>query len=125
MEFWILAAVTSAFLGVVVGSPRNAALTGFVFGLLFGPLGVLVTLAFDYRAQCPRCHGRINGSPEICQHCRSPLRDRSASAAAAAPRTREITRCPVCAESLDSDAPRDGARIWCTGCHDFVVPIRA
>lgn len=65
LVFWLICAGVGAFVGAAKQSPA----AGFFLGLLLGPLGVLAAFALDGRRQCPRCHGRISGFPELCQHC--------------------------------------------------------
>jgi hypothetical protein len=82
--------IGSALLASLIGESRNAAGTCLLLGLHFGPLGVIACLAIDHRLQCPHCGGRLNGKPEICQHCRSNLNWR---------------RMPIPPESADAGKP--------------------
>ncbi len=69
----VLGVLWCGLAGAVVGSQKRAGLMGALWGVVFGPLGVVVALSLDERPKCPRCGGRLNGEPEICQHCHSPL----------------------------------------------------
>ena len=53
-----------ALIGCSIGEPKQAGTEGFWLGLLFGPIGLVLALAMDNRAQCPECGGRINGTKE-------------------------------------------------------------
>jgi len=65
-----------AICGAIIGGRRNAALGGCLLGVLLGPLGCLVALGLDHRAQCPLCGGRLEvRRPAMCPHCRSSLWD--------------------------------------------------
>ncbi len=65
LAFWICC----VWLGSVVGRAKEAALPGALLGLFLGPIGLLVAFTIDCRGKCPRCNGRINGKPQLCQHC--------------------------------------------------------
>ena len=65
--------IPCAVLGCVVGTRKNAAAEGLVLGLIFGPLGVIVTFAIDKRPQCYQCAGRLDDQPKVCPHCRAEL----------------------------------------------------
>ena len=56
-------------MGYIIGSQKNAGAAGFWTGALFGPLGVIASLAFDFRQECFRCGTKLNGEPEICPSC--------------------------------------------------------
>jgi len=62
---WLLSIVAAA----QIGAYKNATGTGFLFGLVFGPLGVIMAACLDERPNCPRCGGKSNKSYRICQHC--------------------------------------------------------
>lgn len=60
-----------------VGWHKEALLRGLLWGLAFGPLGVLVALAVDGRTPCPRCAGPLNTDellPVVCRHCGAELK---------------------------------------------------
>lgn len=67
--FWIVCGIV----GAIIGASKDSSGIGFILGLLLGPLGVLAAFAVDGRAKCVHCHGRLNGKPEICQHCNATL----------------------------------------------------
>ena len=69
----VIAAVLSGIIGAVVGVQKNVSAAGFFLGLFLGPIGIIVALLLDGRHQCPRCHGRLNGEPRVCQHCNAFL----------------------------------------------------
>lgn len=63
----------SALVGAIAADAKQAAYVGFFLGLIFGPLGALVAHAVDHRRLCPKCGGRLNRRPTICQHCSTAL----------------------------------------------------
>ena len=69
LTIWLASAVSCAVLGGMIGKGNQAGGAGFFLGLLFGPLGVIAAFAMDGRSSCSRCGGRLNGQPEVCQHC--------------------------------------------------------
>jgi hypothetical protein len=77
LEVLLVAAVWcggSAILGGVIGSAKDSSGPGALLGLIFGPLGLIAAYSLDNRPQCPMCGGRLNGQPQLCMQCRSPLR---------------------------------------------------
>ena len=77
MELVIGLGVTIAIVcgacGSTVASRKRAPGSGFIFGFLFGPLGVIAAGFLDNRPQCPRCAGPLylirDELPSVCQHC--------------------------------------------------------
>ena len=66
----IVVAVVSALVGAVVCHEKRASGAGFMLGLLFGPIGILIAvLAVDNREPCNNCGGRFSGMPNNCPHC--------------------------------------------------------
>jgi len=59
--------------GALVGGQKDAALAGFLLGLVLGPLGVLIACFLDFRPQCPVCGGRIDRGYQKCWHCGADL----------------------------------------------------
>ncbi len=96
----VITAIVCGILGAVIGSFKNAGDIGGILGATFGPLGVIGVLAIDGRPQCPKCGGRLDGTPEVCPHCHARLMF---------PGT-ELPRCPVCS------APLTGQPDKCTHC---------
>ena len=62
---WILWAAA----GYKAGDARNAPVSGFILGLLFGPVGVVVALLDDHRPRCAACRERIQRQASLCPHC--------------------------------------------------------
>ncbi len=72
---WIfLGWIFCAFGAAAIGSHREAQTEAFIYGMLFGPIGLIVAGFLDQRLQCPMCHGRVNGEPSLCPHCRTGLK---------------------------------------------------
>ncbi len=68
--FLVLAgALMCGFLGAVVAARNDAPGLGFLMGLLFGPIGVIVAFALDGRPKCAKCAGRLDPNATVCQHC--------------------------------------------------------
>ncbi len=70
---WMWIAIPSAICGAAAASSKNAKVPGAILGFLFGPLGLIAAFGLDEREICPTCHGRLNGQPQLCMHCRSEL----------------------------------------------------
>src|SRR5688572_4763232 len=106
---WILCAGFSAHLG----GQRNAGWAGFVLGVLFGPLGMIVAGLLDCKPNCSRCGGRQNVNPDgqrfpVCEHCGVEIK-RQASKSHAPSRQQQPTSAPVtlppatCLSLVDDD----------------------
>lgn len=57
------------FIGRAVAAQKDAGTAGFYLGFFLGPLGIVVAALIDGRPLCPNCGGRIQGRPQMCQHC--------------------------------------------------------
>ena len=59
--------------GAYVANGKQAALSGFLLGIIFGPFGLIAAGYLDNRLLCRRCGGRQNGTTEnpypVCEHC--------------------------------------------------------
>jgi hypothetical protein len=66
-------AIVFGIVGAAIGASRKNAGMGFVLGALLGPIGWIVTLFVDHRAQCPECKGRIPDGARKCLHCGSAI----------------------------------------------------
>ena len=74
MDVFVLVWIVCALLGAIIGSRKGEAGSGFLIGLVFGPLGVLFALlSSGNRKPCPHCKEPIQKKAEICPHCRTPL----------------------------------------------------
>ncbi|MCX6348237.1 MAG: hypothetical protein NTV79_01865 [Candidatus Aureabacteria bacterium] len=63
-----------SFLGAWIGGRKNQAGTGFLLGLLFGPIGLLIIcLTQGNRLKCPMCRKMIENDARLCPYCRSDL----------------------------------------------------
>jgi hypothetical protein len=77
MWLWlfVLAVVMfSMYLAADVGDKRNCSWLGFLAGLFFGPLGIIVAGFLENRPQCQRCGSRLNIDKQnkvysVCPHC--------------------------------------------------------
>ncbi len=92
----LITAVVCGILGGVIGSFKKAGDIGVLLGAAFGPLGVIGVLAIDGRPECPRCGGRLDGTPEVCPHCHVRLLFPKADEQGPEP----MARCPVCSRSI-------------------------
>jgi uncharacterized membrane protein YeaQ/YmgE (transglycosylase-associated protein family) len=63
--------VIGSLVGGFIGSFKNRTSTGVVLGLLLGPLGwiIVAILPAVAAAQCPHCHGGVDGVAAVCCHC--------------------------------------------------------
>jgi hypothetical protein len=73
MEFvllWLVCAVIAA----AIGGRKGEAGSGFLIGLVFGPLGILFALlSSGNRVPCPHCKEMIHKKAKICPQCRTAL----------------------------------------------------
>ena len=111
IAFWVVCAI----LGAIIGSRKDASGAGFLMGLIFGPLGVIAAFAIDNRSSCPHCGGRLNGRPQVCQHCQrsiqwASIEDQQADSAFG-------TRCAGCKVELHRPISEVGNTIRCPHCH--------
>lgn len=97
-------------LGHAVGARHEAGGEGFVLGAFLGPIGILVAFALDNRRVCPLCHGRLDGRPLLCPHCRSELRCEGPAASPFAPAAESA------AEALIVEDPENPGMIACPRC---------
>ena len=108
--FWVVCAI----LGAIIGGRKDASGAGFLLGLIFGPLGVIAAFAMDSRSSCPHCGGRLNGRPQVCQHCQrsiqwASLEDQQADSSYG-------TRCAGCKVVLHRPVSEVGNAIRCPHC---------
>jgi hypothetical protein len=84
---FVMAWLVCAIVGGAIASARGAnGFAGFMWGLLFGPLGVLVAFALQpqkvavnvakssnippgYGRECPFCRSEIVADANVCPHC--------------------------------------------------------
>ena len=73
-EEWILALVISAIIASILGSRKGIGASSFFFGLILGPLGIiLVLLSKGKRVACPFCDKLIYMTSTVCPHCEKEL----------------------------------------------------
>jgi hypothetical protein len=70
----ILVWVASWGLASHLGLQRDRPIAGFIYGFLFGPIGILITISSDARPRCPFCGERHLARAIICPHCKSSLK---------------------------------------------------
>lgn len=72
---WLIFYAVIAFIctaaGTAIGHEKRQASTGFVLGLVFGPVGLIVmaVLPKRYYYTCPHCGGGIEKGFSRCRHC--------------------------------------------------------
>jgi predicted amidophosphoribosyltransferase len=73
----------------------GSAFTGFLIGVVLGPIGVIIALiGGDQRPKCPYCSERIQKGAQICPHCRTRLIG-----------DKQIHyRCPICKGDVEKGA---------------------
>lgn len=77
---YILIWIACALIGAVIGSKKGEAGSGFLIGLVFGPLGVIFALlSTGNRKPCLHCKEPIHKNAAICPHCRTALSTQVAS----------------------------------------------
>lgn len=76
MFLWLLCGLWAGSINKGKGHPYA---TGFILGILFGPIGVIIAAIsgkVELRtATCPYCRERIMPGAFICEHCHSKLKE--------------------------------------------------
>ena len=63
---WLVCGVVAA----MIGSKKGEGCAGFIFGVLLGPIGILIAvLSSGNRKSCPSCKEMINKQAKVCPHC--------------------------------------------------------
>ena len=69
--FWILCGAIAS----MIGARKGEGFTGFVIGILLGPIGVIVVLlSKGNRKKCPFCAELVNKEAIVCPHCQRDLK---------------------------------------------------
>ena len=88
--FWIVvfaAAVVNGFAGMMLGNHKGAGGEGFVFGFLFGPIGLVMAYAAKgNRGKCSACRMLIDPEARKCPFCQSKLREDLTAESSESPR---------------------------------------
>jgi len=67
---WILLLVICGIIGSALGSRKKMGISGFFYGLILGPLGViLVFISKGKRVACPFCKKLNYITSPVCIHC--------------------------------------------------------
>ena len=73
---WILVWVVCIIIATILGSRKGMGVSSFFFGLILGPLGViLVLLSKGKRIACPFCGKLIYMTSTVCTHCEKEITD--------------------------------------------------
>lgn len=92
----VVCQLMSAILAWTIASPKDAGMTAFWLGLVFGGLGVVAALALDERPQCRNCYTHHDARALVCPACgaalKAPLRAAASTTrtAAAAKRAKHV-----------------------------------
>ena len=71
---WILVLVICGIIASILGSRKGIGVSAFFFGLILGPLGViLVLLSKGKRVACPFCDKLIYKVSPVCPHCQQEI----------------------------------------------------
>lgn len=76
MEILALLAVgfLCGLIAAMIGQRKGAAGSGFLLGLLLGPLGIVIALVMrGNRVACPHCKELVQKAASVCPHCRERL----------------------------------------------------
>ena len=110
---WLLCGIV----GAMIGSGKGSGGTGFILGILFGPLGILIAIFMKGdRRRCPSCHEYIDPTAKKCPKCQTDLAPKTGPVLINGELSidHETKKCPACAEQIKLEA------IKCRYCgHDF------
>ncbi|MEI6125375.1 MAG: hypothetical protein WCQ99_02370 [Pseudomonadota bacterium] len=61
-------------IAATIGSKKNEGGSALLFGLLLGPIGILLAiLSSGYKPICPFCKETIKNNATVCKHCKKDL----------------------------------------------------
>lgn len=68
---WLISVIVTTSLGAKKGNP----ISGFVVGLIFGPIGIIFALlsSDSTRKPCPHCSELIKKNANICPFCKNEV----------------------------------------------------
>lgn len=66
--FWVLFGLLAAY---VASNRGEGAVTWFIFGVLFGPIALVLALFTGQR--CPHCQTRISRQASVCPNCQREI----------------------------------------------------
>lgn len=97
---WIVCPIICA----VIGNRKGEGGLGFICGLIFGPLGILLMLVSQgNRKKCDYCRELIHRDAVVCAHCQKDLRE----------------HCPHCNKLVDENWSGD----LCPHCEEALPPL--
>lgn len=67
IPFWLCL----LWVGYLIGDRKGIPWPGFWLAFWLGPIGCIIALLIDPRAQCPACGKRLAGQVLICPHCQT------------------------------------------------------
>lgn len=68
--FWFLCVI----IGAILGHRKGELIGGLLFGLLLGPIGVVIVLLHKGNRQaCPYCRELMHKEATVCPHCQRAL----------------------------------------------------
>ncbi len=113
MEALLIIWLGCAVLGGIIAHRHQAAGTGAIVGLLFGPLGVIAAFALDGRPKCLGCQLRIDGTPEKCPRCGESLAQK---------KTVVRFTCQRCSRQVTAHGVASGEDFMtCPYCHELTA----
>jgi RNA polymerase subunit RPABC4/transcription elongation factor Spt4 len=103
MEGLIIGWVLCGIIGAMIGSRKGAGCSGFLLGILLGPLGIIISIVMrGDRKACPYCKELIQKDAVKCPKCGAILSD---SQQVLSKRViKWVKKCPRCAELIKKDA---------------------
>jgi len=90
VEIAVLIWIACGIVAAIIGSQKGEGIAGFIFGLILGPIGILVALSSSgNRRPCPYCKEMIHRQALACPRCQRDLTTPEAQGLASpAPATR-------------------------------------
>ena len=68
---WFIIWVVSVLISTAIGSKKGNPISGFIVGILLGPIGVILAIlsSDNTRINCKYCAENIRKEAVICPHC--------------------------------------------------------
>jgi hypothetical protein len=71
---WVFIWLACGVIAGIIGAQKGAGCASFAFGVLLGPIGVIIVLVSPgNRVKCPFCQKYIDPQAKVCPYCQSHI----------------------------------------------------